>query len=177
MASDELEKKLINFNAAMAGAAKILAHGHGLELQPIEIQNALCLSLKVDPMRPDKLLDKQLSTDEIVGLLTACDFSIDRPELLMEVTLDESIIPDNVPRSLTEKTVKVKGEVWRVHKNDADPWPSSPHAHNYEAGLKLHLGSGELYDRHRKSVGNIGRKKLKAVRGKLGDITLPPLEE
>ncbi len=34
-----------------------------------------------------------------------------------------------------------------VHKNDADPLPSSPHAHNYEQCLKMHLGTGDLYQR------------------------------
>lgn len=177
VASDELEKELIHFNAAVAGAATILADHHGLDLQANEIQNALCLSLEIDPMRPDKLLDKQLSTDEIVDLLSAYDFTIDRPELLTEVTLEEGVIPENVPRSLTEKTVKVKGEVWRVHQNDADPWPSSPHAHNIESGLVLHLGSGALYSPNRNFVANIGRKKLHAVREKLGDMPLPPLDE
>jgi hypothetical protein len=28
-----------------------------------------------------------------------------------------------------EKDYRVGGEVWRVHKNDPDPYPSRPHAH------------------------------------------------
>jgi hypothetical protein len=56
-----------------------------------------------------------------------------------------------------EEDYRVKGEVWRVHKADADPYPSRPHAHCIDGadrfiGCKLHLGSAELY-RGRKSLG------------------------
>lgn len=42
------------------------------------------------------------------------------------------------------------GEVWRVHKGDADPFPSRPHAHcvggaKRFVGCKLHLGTAQLY--------------------------------
>jgi hypothetical protein len=39
---------------------------------------------------------------------------------------------------------------WRIHLNDLDPFPSSPHAHCIAGqarhiGCKLHLGTGVLY--------------------------------
>lgn len=74
---------------------------------------------------------------------------------------------------LTEKTVKIKGEVWRIHKNDVDPFPSSPHAHNYAAGVVLHLGTGEMFDGNRKSLGLVGCKKLVRLRGNLTKLDLP----
>lgn len=51
---------------------------------------------------------------------------------------------------LVQKDYRVRGEVWRVHKGDADPYPSRPHAHcidgrRFYAGTKLHLGTGELF--------------------------------
>jgi hypothetical protein len=30
---------------------------------------------------------------------------------------------------LIQKDYKVDGEIWQVHKGDADPFPSRPHAH------------------------------------------------
>ncbi|MGP0059341.1 MAG: hypothetical protein ACLPID_08660 [Beijerinckiaceae bacterium] len=44
----------------------------------------------------------------------------------------------------------VAGEIWRVHKSDADPFPSRPHAHcvggsKKVVGCKLHLGTAQLY--------------------------------
>lgn len=52
--------------------------------------------------------------------------------------------------SLLQKDYRVGGEVWRVHKGDADPFTSRPHAHCVGGaerfqGLKLHLGTSELY--------------------------------
>lgn len=49
-------------------------------------------------------------------------------------------------RHILECDYRVGGEVWRVHKNDADPYPSRPHAHciagaNRFKGCTLHLGT------------------------------------
>lgn len=177
LSTNELEKKLISYIAASTHARPVLSQLHGMEIEPIDIQKSLCSVLGVDEINPTELLERQLTTDQIVELLHSFDFKKYHPEVIIEVELKEGIIPDGTARLLTEKTVKVKGEVWRVHKNDADTWPSNPHAHNFDAGLKLHLGTGELFDNNRKSVGHIGKKKLKAVRDKLGNIKLPALVE
>lgn len=45
--------------------------------------------------------------------------------------------------------LRVRGERWRIHKSDADPYPSNPHAHCVDgkyAGCKLHLGNRQLFD-------------------------------
>jgi len=57
-------------------------------------------------------------------------------------------------RYIVEEDYRVKGEVWRVHKSDADPYPSNPHAHcvggaKRFVGLTLHLGTAEMYDGRR----------------------------
>jgi len=51
---------------------------------------------------------------------------------------------------IVEDDYRVSGEVWRVHKGDADPFPSRPHAHCIAGakrfiGCKLHLGTAQLY--------------------------------
>ncbi len=69
------------------------------------------------------------------------------PERLAEIELEDDVLPEGVPVFLIEKDVKVKGKTWRIHKNDADPFPSNPHAHNYDARVKLHLGTGDLYEK------------------------------
>lgn len=50
---------------------------------------------------------------------------------------------------------KEKGEIWEIHKNDKDPFPSNPHAHNIETGEKLDLNNGNIYDSR---TGNVIRK-------------------
>lgn len=56
-----------------------------------------------------------------------------------------------------EADYRVRGEVWRVHKGDSDPYPSNPHAHCIDGstrfiGCTLHLGTAKLY-RKRDALG------------------------
>jgi hypothetical protein len=77
---------------------------------------------------------------------------------------------------------RVAGEVWRVHKNDADPFPSRPHAHCIGGakrfiGCKLHLGTAELYLGSRPlgrvlAPGNFERL-IELIRPKFPGLTLP----
>jgi hypothetical protein len=90
--------------------------------------------------------------------------------------LDHSPIPDGCARQLDEQTIKRDGEVWRVPKNDPDPFPSDPHAHNVESGLKMHLGTGRLYFGTDDTGKHVSKKDLLAIRNQLSDIELPPLE-
>jgi hypothetical protein len=176
MNNDEPELCLIAYVHASSTARYILRHLKGMNLTSMDIQRALCEQLQIDECDAVQLLDKNLSADEIVALLRDFEFSRYHPEILAELLLVETLLPPNVPRLLTGKTVKVKGEVWRIHKNDADPFPSVPHAHNYESGVTLHLGTGELFDRNRKTIGNIGKKPLQTLRAKLEGLQLPALE-
>lgn len=66
---------------------------------------------------------------------------------LGEVEFETSPIPSGVVRAAYEATIKRDGCIWRIHKNDADPYPSNPHAINIESGLKLDLSTGDLYFR------------------------------
>jgi len=85
-------------------------------------------------------------------------------------------------RYILEEDLKVSGEVWRVHKNDADPFPSNPHAHCVGGaerfiGCTLHLGTAELF-RKRKSLGRkleSGQfaRLIELIQPKFPGITLP----
>ncbi len=124
-----------------------------------EFQELACLE-----WTSKKIIQTIKNTEIIKGL----------PEIAEEITLKETVIPSNVIRDINEEQIKFKGEKWVVHKNDVDPYPSDLHAHNYEAGLKLHLGNGELY-RRTKLVGKISTKKFKALRALFKNISLPKL--
>jgi hypothetical protein len=57
-----------------------------------------------------------------------------------------------------EEDYRVAGEVWRVHLNDPDPFPSRPHAHcigGRFASYKLHLGTRHLIPQHHPAVRNV----------------------
>jgi hypothetical protein len=57
-------------------------------------------------------------------------------ELLGEIEFEASPIPDGTMRRLDEVTIKRDGCIWRIDRNDADPFPSNPHAHNVESGTQ-----------------------------------------
>jgi hypothetical protein len=81
-----------------------------------------------------------------------------------------------------EEDFKVGGEIWRVNKNDADPFPSTPHAHCISGrdrfiGCTLHLGTGELFRNHqslgRKLDASQFQRLIELIRPKFPDIELP----
>jgi hypothetical protein len=81
-----------------------------------------------------------------------------------------------------EEDYRVRGEVWRVHKGDADPYPSKPHAHciggsDRFVGYKLHLGTRELFDGSKPLGRYLYQKQfdilIGLIRPKFPEITLP----
>jgi len=59
--------------------------------------------------------------------------------------------------------IKSKGLIWVIHKYDADPFPSNPHAHQMDSGLKLDLSNGKCYKKN-KLVSTIKKKDLLFIR-------------
>jgi hypothetical protein len=90
---------------------------------------------------------------------------------------------DKNGRFFLEEDFNVSGEIWRVHKTDADPYTSKPHAHCIEGhkrfvGCKLHLGTRELFSSKNDALGRFLHKKqfdalIKLIRPKFPDIILP----
>jgi hypothetical protein len=85
-------------------------------------------------------------------------------------------------RYILEEDYRVAGEVWRVHKSDADPYPSSPHAHcvggaKRFVGRTLHLGTAELFNKRTGTGRYLERNQferlLELIRPKFPDLTFP----
>lgn len=81
---------------------------------------------------------------------------------------------------LLEEDYRVGGDVWRVHKSDADPRPSQPHAHCIAGrfkGLKLHLGNRRLFKGAKELDTRLDEdsflRLIELVRPKFPDTTLP----
>ena len=144
----------------------------GILLTKSEIYNYLIEALDLENL--SKILYTELPASRMVSLVREQYKRSPPPEVLGEVEFKESILPSGVPRFLIEQQVKIKGEKWVIHKNDADPFPSNPHAHNYQDNLVVHLGNGELYQRRRK-VGKLKKKKLEFLRSKIRNVSLPKL--
>jgi hypothetical protein len=76
--------------------------------------------------------------------------------------------------------IKLRGHIWVVHHNDPDPWPSKPHAHDYEQRQKLDLGSGQIFSLpERKLIEKLRMKELVLLRDELSrqqpSLELPAL--
>ena len=91
------------------------------------------------------------------------------------IEFNESIIVNHDNLIYFDECIKNNGEIWYIHKNDKDPFPSIPHAHNYDWQISMHLGNG-CYYQGRKFKGKIKRKHLLEIRNKIKKITLPVLE-
>ncbi|EKK9988707.1 hypothetical protein PP645_004412 [Vibrio vulnificus] len=112
--------------------------------------------------------------DTVVSLLSD-EFVSKLPIIIQKVISEETLIPSGVEVVFEKKKYRVKGEVWVVHKNDVDPFPSSPHAHNYDQNLVIHLGNGRMY-RKRDYVATAKKKQFLALRQQIDNVELPPLE-
>lgn len=149
-------------------AAQIELRRRGIEISDSHAQEYLAeiLGFGQDTTR---LLHRKLPPTEIVRLVVSYCERQSLGEKIGEVQFEDSLIPEGVPRLLLEKEIKFKGEIWTIHKNDADPFPSNPHAHNYAEGLSLHLGDGRLF-RKRKEQGRLSMKKLLELRERVQEV-------
>lgn len=126
---------------------------------------------------PTEVLFHNLSTEAIVNYIKTYFENNGLP--VKNFTVESSIIPNELNNDLIKAQVKFKGEIWTIHKNDKDTFPSQPHAHNYDRQFKLHLGNGKLF-RNKNCVGNINNKNLIQIRElitKKIKINLPQYEK
>ena len=112
-------------------------------------------------------------------------FVVDAAEGCISVCVGVSRWTDVNGSLRLEEDYRVGGEVWRVHKNDPDPFPSRPHAHcvggsNRFVGCKLHLGTRQLFTSKNKPLDRFldegqFERLIEIVSGKFPDLTLPLL--
>jgi len=148
------------------------------QIDKTDVQLGLMEVLKNDSMRD--LMRRKISKNEVARLLHGFEFKKFHPELLATITFDPPLIPiDPNTRCYFEKAkVKFKGEQWVIHKNDLDPFPSNPHAHNYEKRWKLDLSNGDIYIKT-DHVGKISKKDFEKLRVAISNkgIVLPELSD
>lgn len=164
-------------NIALPKAASALSAAKGQSIMVRDVERALVDVLELDEIFD--LLYRDIDSEMIVAILQDYDFTI-RPEKLCEVEFEESILPSDYPIALREAKVKLKGEIWVAYKYDRDPFPSNPHAHNYDRKLKMHLGTGDVYTgKDRVPCERIRKADLLTLRmlitQKNASIPLPPL--
>ncbi len=170
---EDISERIRRCLAAVDAACPTIDARSPIEVTSRDVEHALAEVCSLDDSM--ELLNMEWTPESIVERLQDYNFKRLHPETVDRVQLDESIIPDGGTRLLTEQRIRQDGEIWVIHKNDADPFPSDPHAHNYQSGHSLHLGNGDLFLR-RNLVGRIRRKLLLELRGRIQVESLPPLE-
>ena len=106
------------------------------------------------------LWDVDISYEKALNLLSYFDFNT----LQNKVIIENNIIPKEFAFS-TKARIKNKGKIWYIHKNDKDPNPSNPHAHNIDQNIKLDLSNGECF-RKRKLLFKLNKKEFLSIRKK-----------
>ena len=155
------QKILYYYLQESASALKIIFEKYGLEVNSEKLWQILieyygCYDI------PTEILLKKLDSNEILKIITINYLPCLSP--LLTIQIDYTVIPESVFNdNIIKGIIKYKGEIWEIHKNDWDEFPSNPHAHNYEYGLKLHLGTGELYQK-RRFMERIKKKDLLRIR-------------
>ena len=112
----------------------------------------LLLADKENLAWPGSLWDIDLTFDEALKLLEKFDFNV----LLNPIETSTEILPAHLVIRYKVR-IKVKGMVWVIHRYDADPFPSNPHAHQVANNIKLDLSNGYCY-KHRQFVHTINKK-------------------
>lgn len=115
--------------------------------------------------------DNLISEEEIDFVVDNYDFN----QIRNEITFD-FIIPEEIEELETKVKVKNKGKIFIIHKNDADPFPSNPHAHWLDSNLKIDLSNGKCYH-IRKHIKTLSKKEFKEIREKVSGlgVELPEL--
>jgi hypothetical protein len=76
----------------------------------------------------------------------------------------------------TKALIKAAGQIWIIHRYDADPFPSNPHAHNLEQNIKLSLSDGRCFQ-NRLLLKTLRKKDLLAIRAAAAERYKGPLPE
>ena len=131
----------------------------------LELQNKYYLEHPLDFWSLD------LSFEEAYSVLKRFDFKT--------VLFPVETSLDSVPKDFVmgyKVRIKNKGLIWLIHKYDRDPFPSDPHAHLIDSGLKMDLSNGRCY-RKKEFVHKIKRKDLLELRKKAqAHFELPDLK-
>lgn len=134
----------------------------------------MCLGDPWEIRSPVEIWNVSTSKEEIVLALSNFDFDTFDREITVEFDVSEFM--DSSSINHRRVGVKWNNSLWRIHKNDADPFPSTPHAHQMDQNVKLDLSTGALYQL-REKVGKLRKKQLLEIRSRFEakGVELPPM--
>lgn len=168
----EKQALFLAFEKASTAACKILQDEKFPFLTQEHIWHILIYELDHQE-QPTDIIWHRLTTDDIVVLVKAYFLKYGLP--VADFNTDTST--GEITQVLEKATIKIDGHIYKIYKNDLDPLPSQPHAHDLIEHVKIHLGTGEKY-RNSWPIGKkLHRKDLKELRAmihqQMPDLTLP----
>ena len=108
--------------------------------------------------------DLDLNYDNAFAILKEFDFATLKNQV---ETVD--IIPKEFLLIETKVRIKHSNLIWVIHKADADPFPSQPHAHQLDQNIKMDLSNGKLY-RKTQYLHQIPHKEFIEIRKKFSAV-------
>jgi hypothetical protein len=157
---DEELVRINNWEDIQNRLVKYFKNSYSGRVKPEHIFDALFIIL-ADKKKLEwkgSLLDIDISYTEALTLLEDFDFDV----LLNPIDTSPNILPERL-RIQFKVLIKVRGLIWIIHRYDADPFPSNPHAHQVENNIKLDLSNGMCY-KHGNLVHIINKKELLQIR-------------
>lgn len=176
------EKKLKYYIASEAKAYDLLRQEFPF-LEKGDIWLILQIELLINDNVPTDLIFKDLNEESIAEAIRAfykkngialgqVQFPFEPEPLASNINADKNI--------LEKGKIAFKNKIWMIHKNDQDPFPSDPHAHEYSNNLKLCLACGKIY-RGKERVNEYRNKDFLKLRGlienRIPNIKLPKIKE
>jgi hypothetical protein len=108
--------------------------------------------------------DCPITKKEIDEILDNYDFN----QINNEIEFDFKI-PTVLEEIETKVKIKNKGKIFLIHKNDADPFPSNPHAHWIDTNFKIDLRNGDCYHKS-KLVSTLSKKEFNLLIEKIKNL-------
>jgi hypothetical protein len=124
----------------------------------------LLYSDKYDLEWPGDIWDIEIDFDEAKRLLTDFDLSV----ITNSIEVQSEIFPKDLLIQFKVR-IKSKGLIWIIHKNDKDPFPSNPHAHELDNNIKLDLSNGNCYKKNQ-LIYTLRKRDLQTFREKASKI-------
>jgi hypothetical protein len=165
-------KKINNLDLILNNLSEHFSVINGRDISRIDIFDALylCLENQLNWENQLDFWDLEITYQEAKKLLMTFDFRT----IYNKIESGRDILVEGLLFS-TKTKIKSKGLIWLIHMNDLDPFPSNPHAHELQSGLKLDLSNGNCY-RKTKLVDKIKKKDLILIRDLASEnFTLPQL--
>ena len=146
-----------------------------MHVEYIDVLTALMQVLK-EP-NPEAICRMDLSTEELVRRLEG--YAFEAPMILGSVDDPAIEVPGSI-RRVYSALGKAKGTEWEILRNDRNPFPSNPCAHNEVEDITMDLSGGGLFH-DGEFVHRLRRKDLVNFRARISEkypgLELPPLCE